>query len=513
MADAGDDQETYVGNLVVLDGTGSSDPDGDELTYSWAIVEESEAGGLTLTLEDTATPVLTARSKGIYTLALTVDDGEVSSSPDMVTITVVNTPPVAEAGEDQSAVIGARIELNGMGSGDADGDALTYSWTVVSAETEGGVALSDETSATPSVDVLARGTYVLQLIVNDGELDSEPDTVQVIAINEPPVADAGADAEAELDTMVMLDGSGSSDPEGAALTYEWRFIEMPEGSDAAFDDPVAQSPAFVPAHVGTYVVQLVVDDGVLASAPDTVSIVVLKTPDDVLVDCDTLPRQTLQVPLNFASTVLGEDEDNYPGRCQWDHDTVDGESAQGMDHDFIQGFHRQSVQPVLPDNAVVCSSTISANSGNDVYWRYDDEFFLTVGDTVIVSSEKAWRMQPLVPEDSELEYGQGPYSFDFDAIKWQEYYHSPERYCLGHPRIGGDFAEGDNPSCRFPKTQTWGEFNIDIAAEAFAEVSADIVNDGAVEFSLVVTGDDDPAIDCQHSGIELNWDVEYVIPQ
>jgi len=170
------------------------------------------------------------------------------------------------------------------------------------------------------------------------------------------------------------------------------------------------------------------------------------------------------------------------------------------------------VQPVLPENAVVCSSSIKANSGEgDVYWRYDDEFFITIGERVIVSSEKASRMQPLVPVDSELDYGQGSYFFDFEAFKWQAYNHSRERFCLGHPLIGGAFSDEYNAACRFPRTENTGAFNIEIPVEAFAEVSADIVNDGGAEFSLIVSGDDDPSIDCQQSGIELTWEVEYVI--
>ncbi|MFL0802836.1 MAG: hypothetical protein K6L81_03900 [Agarilytica sp.] len=512
IADGGDDVDTFVGNLVVLNASGSSDPDGDDLSYAWSVYDANPADGLTLTLANSATPLLTAVNKGVYTVKLIVSDGDVASEPDMVQIRVANQQPVADAGEDVAAAAGDTLSLDGSNSGDADGDDITYLWSVVGGSD--GVVLSGETTATPSVDVITFGDYEIQLIVNDGELDSEADVVSILASNESPIARAGDDAEAEVDTNVMLDGSASSDPEGSDLSYDWSIVSMPEDASASFDDNTSVNPVFTPGVVGTYVAQLIVNDGAMSSAPSTVSITVQKTADDVLVDCDTLPRQTIQLPINFESTVLGDDEDSYPGRCEWDHDTVDGVSTQGKNHDVIQGFYRQSVVATLPDNAVVCSSTISANSGNDVYWRYDDEFFLTIGDQVIISSEKAWRMQRLVSEaDEDGEYGLGPYFYDFDAIKWLSYHQSSERYCLGHERTGETFSDVENPSCSFPRTQQWGSFNIDIPVEAFASVSADIVNEGEANFSLIISGDDDPQIDCQHSGIELNWDVEYVVPE
>ncbi len=512
-ADAGQSAQAFVGDLIVLDGTASSDPDNDELAYDWSIVEADPEGGITLTLEEIATPILTATKRGNYRLKLLVNDGQEISEPSYVDVTIGNRQPVANAGVDVSSVIGGSVQLDGSNSGDADGDALTYAWTVLGGTVGGGVTLSNETGAKPVVNIVERGTYYIQLIVNDGELDSEADKVVISATNEAPVANAGSDAEAEVDTNVMLDGSGSYDPEEEEVTYLWTFVSVPEGADVSFDSSDAETPVFTPNQIGTYTAQLIVSDGVLSSTQDRVSIVVKKTPDDVLVDCETLPRQNMQIPISFESTVLSDDEATYPGRCEWDHDTVWGSSTQGMNHDYIQGFYRQSVVATLPENAVVCSSKISANSGNDVYWRYDDEFFLTIGDRVIVSSEQAWRMQNFVTENSEEPYGQGPYIFDFDQYKWQEYGYSYQRYCLGHDRIGNRFSDEENSSCQFPRTQRWGEFNIDIPAEAFAEVSAEIVNEGEASFSLIIGGDDDPAIDCQHSGIELNWDVEYVIPE
>src|SRR4029079_18566910 len=119
------------------------------------------------------------------------------------------------------------------------------------------------------------------LIVSDGTLDSAPDTtvITVAANNRPPVADAGPDQVAARTATVRLDGSASSDPDGAALRFAWTLLSRPDGSAAALSDPASANPTFVADRNGTYVAQLVVDDGAFASAPDTVTITVQEGAD------------------------------------------------------------------------------------------------------------------------------------------------------------------------------------------------------------------------------------------
>ena len=71
---------------------------------------------------------------------------------------------------------------------------------------------------------------------------------------------------------VLLDGSGSTSPRAAPLTYLWSLINVPVGSTAALPDPTAVNPTFNADLPGTYVAQLIVNDGTLDSEPDTVTI-------------------------------------------------------------------------------------------------------------------------------------------------------------------------------------------------------------------------------------------------
>src|SRR6185369_6754249 len=105
----------------------------------------------------------------------------------------VNRPPTAHAGPDQTVPAIATILLNGAASTDADGDPLTYSWTLVSRPAESLASVENPTSVRPSLRVDTPGNYVVRLIVNDGSVDSAPAMVTISRTNSKPVARAGRD--------------------------------------------------------------------------------------------------------------------------------------------------------------------------------------------------------------------------------------------------------------------------------------------------------------------------------
>ncbi len=166
VANAGADQTQPVGTPVQLNGTGSSDGDGNPLTFSWVLTSRPATSTATLSGAPTATPLFTIDKPGNYTVTLAVHDGQVSSAPDSVVISTVNSRPVARAGADQSGQVGTRITLEGSGSSDVDGDSLTYQWSLAKPTTST-ATLSNPTSVTPSFTIDVFGDYTAALTVHD----------------------------------------------------------------------------------------------------------------------------------------------------------------------------------------------------------------------------------------------------------------------------------------------------------------------------------------------------------
>src|SRR5262249_9195911 len=130
----------------------------------------------------------------------------------------------------------------------------------------------------PTFVVDLPGIYVVQLIVNDGHVDSAPATVVISTQNSKPVANAGPDQQVTVGDTVTLDGSGSFDVDHDPLTYDWAFLSRPAESQATRADPRAVKPTFMADVAGTYVVQLIVNDGHEDSLPDTVVVTAVHRP-------------------------------------------------------------------------------------------------------------------------------------------------------------------------------------------------------------------------------------------
>ena len=127
VAHAGPDRTVVERTSVALDGTASTDPDGDALTFAWY---QASGPPVTLAGTTTASPTFTAPSVTAATalvFQLTVSDGQASGS-DHVTITVLpaNRPPVLDPIGDKTVPVGATLTFTVSGS-DPDGDPLAFS--------------------------------------------------------------------------------------------------------------------------------------------------------------------------------------------------------------------------------------------------------------------------------------------------------------------------------------------------------------------------------------------------
>jgi len=88
--------------------------------------------------------------------------------------------------------------------------------------------------------------------------------------NNTPIADAGIAQTISQDQLVTLDGSGSYDSDGDTLTYSWSQVS---GAPITLDNPTSVSPTFdSPDSGGDVVIELIVNDGTIDSAPSQVTI-------------------------------------------------------------------------------------------------------------------------------------------------------------------------------------------------------------------------------------------------
>lgn len=215
VAHAGIPQTVAGGSAVTLDGSASSDPDNDALSYAW-----TQTGGTIVTLANatSAQANFTAPSSAQqqvlnFTLRVTDPSSAAGEASTTVTITatppvVVNRPPVSSAGADQGVSEGSMVTLDGSGSSDPDGDTLTYAWTQASGPA---VTLTAATTATPNFtapDVADATPLEFDLRVTDTSNAQATDRVR-ITVN-PLTAPVGQWLKSDLHVHSdhSSDGSG-----------------------------------------------------------------------------------------------------------------------------------------------------------------------------------------------------------------------------------------------------------------------------------------------------------------
>ncbi|MEN8250728.1 MAG: SBBP repeat-containing protein [Bacteroidota bacterium] len=200
VADAGQDQLLNVINsLVTLDGSGSYDDDGDDISYAWKLVQRPVGSAASLNDITLVAPTFTADVNGDYQITLTVTDTWGSVTTDDVVVSFNNVAPVADAGANQSAVAGEIVYLNGAASSDANEDLITFSWNLSTVPDGSTAVISDATIAAPFFTADLSGTYIASLVVNDGIVDSIPDSTEIVVVE--VITNA---TEAVSETIVLI---------------------------------------------------------------------------------------------------------------------------------------------------------------------------------------------------------------------------------------------------------------------------------------------------------------------
>ncbi len=99
---------------------------------------------------------------------------------DSSTTPVINAAPVANAGVDQSVITNSLVTLDGSKSSDVNNDQLTYAWTFSTKPVGSSITLTNPTSSKPTFTADSAGSYVVNLVVNDGKVNSNTDSIEIV---------------------------------------------------------------------------------------------------------------------------------------------------------------------------------------------------------------------------------------------------------------------------------------------------------------------------------------------
>ena len=278
-----DQRIAYTGpGSLVLDASRSTPVTGGVTSYFWWLINKPADSTAFVVVSDRSIPngaQLDYDMEGDYVVRVKATNVAQLDYDTIVYKITTNTPPVADAGTDQNVTANSLVSLIGSNSSDTDVDSVAFSWSLVSAPVDWlswpgeWPLLSDGMAEAPTFTPELNGEYRLRLTVNDRALSSVADEVLINVTggtaNSAPTADAGVDQSVTVGDAVLLNGGGSSDPDNNPLSYSWTIENRPLGSSAAIGDPSSETPSFVADAEGSYEVQLIVNDGLVNSAPDT----------------------------------------------------------------------------------------------------------------------------------------------------------------------------------------------------------------------------------------------------
>ncbi len=281
VADAGGNQTVGENVTVMLDGSNSTDHDGDITSYAWVQTDGPE---VTLSDASAVQPTFTSPTVGmsgaalVFELTVTDSTGLTSTASTIVNVTWSNMPPTAEAGPNQTVPDGSvTVTLDGSASTDPDDGIASYFWK----QTGGPRVFLDDATAvkptfvTPEIVPISGEAITFKLTVTDngGLKDSDTVIINVSWSNLPPTANAGPDQTVPEGTLVTLNGSGSTDPDDGIASYAWVQLAGPA---VTLSDPTAINPTFMPPDVNipgaTLTFQLTVTDLGGLQSTDTVTI-------------------------------------------------------------------------------------------------------------------------------------------------------------------------------------------------------------------------------------------------
>jgi len=262
-----------IGYTVALTSDSSKDPSGGTLSYAWSLVAKPAGSAVQLTAAVGVFSQLVPDVMGDYIVQVVATNAAGVASSYQTTVSVKNQRPQASIstnavptaqvnGPTVRLPVNTTLTLRGTGSTDADGDVLTYGWTLDSKPAGSAAALSSGAGAAVQLTTDISGSYRVRLRATD---PSGAYSEQILSIDSgntaPTVQLDKTNMSIVAGTAANVSAAYSSDADGDALTYSWAIDARPAGSTAAIAAPNAAQLSFVPDVAGMYVASVTVSDG------------------------------------------------------------------------------------------------------------------------------------------------------------------------------------------------------------------------------------------------------------
>lgn len=172
-ANAGGPYSGVPGGAVTFNGSASTDPQNETLSYAWNFGDGTTGSGIS--------PTHAYSTVGTYNISLTVTDTSNLTSTAATTSTIAFQPPIANAGGPYSGLPGNVVDFDGSRSTDPQGETLTYSWEFGDGTTGTGVK--------PTHAYATAGNYTVSLTVTDtSNLSSSANTTSTIDTTGPALS-------------------------------------------------------------------------------------------------------------------------------------------------------------------------------------------------------------------------------------------------------------------------------------------------------------------------------------
>ncbi|MEZ4524475.1 MAG: choice-of-anchor U domain-containing protein [Desulfobacterales bacterium] len=335
-AKAGADQEVAEGAVVTLDGSASSIPAGVSPLYNW---EKTSGPDVALSSPNAASttfvaPNVASGTQTVLVFRLTVSDSSGNSDADTITVkvskSVANQLPVANAGANQNVKKGDTVTLSGAASYDPDGTVAAWQWKELS---NGAVILTTPDSVSTTFTAPSGGstgktlTFELTVTDNAGQQAKDTVTVSVAADNgNLPVANAGANQNVKKGDTVTLNGSGSYDPDGSIVTWQWKELST---AAVALSTPANVSTTFTAPSGGTagktLTFELTVTDNAGQQAKDTVTVYVGA---DSVIPGPGQGEESVPVTEGGTITLKGSEAGDFPSDASYSWVQLSGPAVE-----------------------------------------------------------------------------------------------------------------------------------------------------------------------------------------